>query len=356
MENRDAKLIKWAKDRIDAEFRGDIALLIGLKGACKLPEDAQDMAFDYFVPATERGYQMAKTFVIEGMGYDLYPNSYERLTRIADLQEPNMIFVLDKGEILYSKNKEEEDKFKALKTLLHQNLADKDKTYQVALEYLNTAMEIFKVLMFEEKMYKVRKAAGGIASFLSHAIALINGKYIVNVYGNLSIAIESLERMPDSYVKKYESLIACKEKEEIKNICKEMIQATRDFFTEIKNERDSVKSEEKGIDYEDLSYWYHEARYTFRKIAYYVEKNAAEECFSLGCYLQIEFDAIREEFALDEMDLLGAFDKDNLMELGKCASNIEQYIRSTITEHGVKIEEYQSFEEFMEKDRAMNEV
>ena len=46
----------------------DVTLLIGQVGGCKIPTDEQRMAFDYFVPATERGCQLAQTFIIEDMG------------------------------------------------------------------------------------------------------------------------------------------------------------------------------------------------------------------------------------------------------------------------------------------------
>ena len=33
----------------------------------------------YFIPKTERAYSFARTFMIEGVGYDIYPMSWERL-------------------------------------------------------------------------------------------------------------------------------------------------------------------------------------------------------------------------------------------------------------------------------------
>lgn len=361
MKNIDAELIEWAKRKINTKYPEDIALLIGQKGACKLPDDEQTMAFDYFIPSTERGYQMSKTFVIEDMGYDLYPISYDRLTAIANLEEPNMISVLEKGEILYAKDQQEENKFLLMKEVLYQNLSNQDMTYRKALEYLHTAMEIFSTLVFEEKLYKIRKAAGGISSFLLNAIALMNGTYLTEDYGNLTAEFNRLKNKPEQFRPYYYELLSSNDPDEIKEICKNLIKVTREFFWNIKEsfqeyETRQSKETESNANYEDLAFWYQEARYTFRKISYYAQKKQAEQSFSLGCYLQIEFDAIRDEFALKEMDLLGSFCSEDLSAFEQRAQSLEQYIRDCIVSHGVTIQEYRNLTEFLEKDAQYNEV
>ncbi len=92
-----ATLINWAIERIEKEYKEDIAVLVGRKGACKIPTDAQDVAFDFFIPATERGYSYAKTFIIDDMGYDLFPMSWERVAGIAQCNE-SLTEVLADGE------------------------------------------------------------------------------------------------------------------------------------------------------------------------------------------------------------------------------------------------------------------
>lgn len=79
MKNIDKELIEWAVHKIQTEYREDVSLLIGQVGGGKIPTDEQNMVFDFFVPSTERGNQLACTFIIEDMGYDLYPISWERL-------------------------------------------------------------------------------------------------------------------------------------------------------------------------------------------------------------------------------------------------------------------------------------
>ena len=121
MKNIDKELIDWAINKIKSEYKEDIALLIGQVGACKTPDDEQNMSFDFFVPATERGNNLATTFIIEDMGYDLYPISWERLEGIANFNEPRMIFAVAKGEVIYAKTEEYRKRFNDIKIKIKNN-------------------------------------------------------------------------------------------------------------------------------------------------------------------------------------------------------------------------------------------
>lgn len=345
MKNIDAKLIDWAVHKIETEYPDDVALLIGQVGACKTPEDQQSMAFDFFIPSTDKGYQLAQTFIIEDMGYDLYPISWERLQGIVDLREPSMIFAFMKGEVIYARSKEDRKRYYDMKKEIQSHLDNIDETFPKVLEYLGTAMEIYQTMMFEESLGTVRKAAGGISCFLTHAIAIMNGQYLKNGYGNLTFEMEGLTKIPDGFKEAYEKILKAKTIEELQNYSHQLIKVTRDYLVGIKGDLKTTKAEE-SIVYEDLADWYYEARYTFRKIAYYAKHKSVEDCFLLGCYLQIEFDAICGEFNLGMMDLLGSFQEDKLDEFAKRADNLEKHIVDTLKEHRIPLKIYNSFEEF----------
>lgn len=346
MKNIDKELIDWAVKKIQEEYPEDVALLIGMKGACKIPTDEQNMSFDYFVPATEKGNGLAQTFVIEDMGYDLYPISWERMEGIADFHEPRMIFAFDLGEVIYARREEDREHFYNLKTRLQQNLADQKLTFHTALEYLNTAMEIWNTMMFEESDCKIRKAAGGISCYLMNAIAMLNGTYLVSGYGNLTLDIRRMKEMPEGFENLYHKVLMADCSSDLQTICHKMIGVTRDFFLEKKPEGPRTEGE---INYEDLAEWYYEARYTFRRIAYYVENGIMEESFLAGCYLQIEFDAIQEEFGLQELNLLGAFHRDGLVRFGEKARELEAYLLQILQENVKNLKLYDSLEDFLER-------
>ena len=101
------ELTNWVISRIENEYKDDIALLIALHGHTT-DDDQHGVCFDYFVPATERGNELSETFIIDGVGHDLYPRSWERLEESVNLND--MPIILDGAEILYARSKEDEDR------------------------------------------------------------------------------------------------------------------------------------------------------------------------------------------------------------------------------------------------------
>ena len=92
-----------------------MALLIGIRGHAT-DGDCHGECFDYFIPATDRAYELEETFIIDGVGHDLYARSWERMEKSVTLDE--MTFVLANATILYAKSKEDEERFLALQKKL----------------------------------------------------------------------------------------------------------------------------------------------------------------------------------------------------------------------------------------------
>jgi hypothetical protein len=56
---------------------------------------------------------------------------------------------------------------------------------------------------------------------------------------------------------------------------------------------------------------------------------------------------VEEQFGFGEMDLLGVFDAEDLAPLAKRAEEIEKLIIAAIEEHGVKIRQYDTLDDFL---------
>jgi hypothetical protein len=347
MKNIDKKLIEWAINKIETEFKGEISLLLGRKGACKVQEDGDDMAFDFFIPASDHGYSLARTFIIDDMGYDLFPMSWKRVEGLATLNE-GIAFCLAESEILYARDDADSERFELLRKTLFNNLKNKEFIHKKALEKINYAMDIYKTMVFEKSLGNVRKAAGGIIENLSYALTIINGTYLNRDYGYAERMkqLKALPKIPDGFLKNYEEILMAKDVDTILKKVHSLMEETREFFQQF-----TPNSSIKGYNYDELAGWYEEARYTFRRIANACKNNKPIECFHLGCYLQIEFDILTEEAGLDKMDLLGSYDFDDLSSFEKRAKDIEEYIRCVIKKHGTVLREYETLEEFLENQR-----
>ncbi len=85
MTNND-RLIRWIQRRAEG-FRGDIAVIAAYGSYINGTANPRSDVDCYFVPKTERGGKFAATFILAGVGYDIFPMNWARLERIADLRD-----------------------------------------------------------------------------------------------------------------------------------------------------------------------------------------------------------------------------------------------------------------------------
>ncbi|MBC7958600.1 MAG: hypothetical protein H7X94_01925, partial [Vallitaleaceae bacterium] len=287
------ELIDWSVNKIRKEYPDDVSLLIGHKH-WKIEPDGNEVAFNFFIPSTERGYSLSKTFIIDGIGYDLFPMSWERVEGIANLNE-GLTTCLADGVILHAHSVEEQERFEMLQKRLFDNLSNPEFTYKKGLEKIATSMELYKNMLFEESFSHVRKASGYIAGYLSQAIATVNGTYFRRGPENQIAILSEMKHLPEQFLSLYQSIVTAKTLQETKELCYQMINVTRDFFAEWSSR---TESETKEFHFEDLAGWYEEGTYTFRRIYHYCDQKDVFNCFAWGYNFQQEFDSIKEEFGL----------------------------------------------------------
>lgn len=351
------RLTEWAIRKIETEYKEDIALLIAVTGH-STDGDGHGECFDYFIPATERGYELSQTFIIDGIGHDLYPRSWERVENMASLKDFPTLCLAD-AKILYSRTKEEEERFLGLQKKLSENLKDKIFTYSAALENLDAAMDVYRTLMFEDKRSMAWMAAGFIVRNLTKSIALINASYADSAVfteeqareGNAKNSLyhcPDMKEVPDSYFLYGKAMLKAKNIEEIRNLSYLLIEGTRRFLQERKPE--SCKDKKKS-DFTELAGWYQELSLTWRRIRYFCDRHMVEEAYNDACYLQYELMIVTEEFGLPEIDLLDSYDSGNLKLLKEQSIKTEKEIRNILENHQVTVNEYPSVDAFLRSNK-----
>ena len=341
MESSTNKLTEWVIDKINNEYPDDIALLVAT-AVSSVNGDEHGVAFDYFIPATERGNELAQTFIIGGVGNDLYPRSWERTERTASLEDPATKCLAD-AVILYSRSKEDETRFEAIRQKLFDNLADPVFTYRKALENLDFAMDLYRTMLFDEQLWKARCLAGHIYNYLITAVACLNGTYWKNWHCGILPALAEWKNLPERFIEYYQAILAAKSTGEYKSLAHLLIASTRQFIAKYK----PANTESKTPNYKWLAEWYQELRTTWNRIYYYCEIENADAAFIDACNLQNELSIITDEFDLDEMDLLGDFDPLNLKLLARRASELEKAIISVIESQGISIRSYKTITAFL---------
>ncbi|MBC8060549.1 MAG: hypothetical protein H7Y18_07775 [Clostridiaceae bacterium] len=339
------ELNDWAIDKIKKEYPKDICLLIGHEH-WKIAPDGEDIAFNFFIPATDRGYQLSQTFIIDGIGYDLFPMSWERVEGIANLNE-SLATCLGDGVILYARKEEDKEHFLKLQKQLKNNLNNSELTYRKGLEKINMAMELLQNMLYEKSLSGIRKASGYIVAYLAEAVATVNGTYFQSGPENQITVLSKMTDLPDGFISMYQNIVMAKGIEETKELCYKMVGTTREFFNQRKVEKETKIRE---YNYEELAGWYQEGSYWFRRIYYYCDQKDSVNCFAWGCSMQREVDWAREEFGLETVNLMDVFDPADLRIFHKRAEELENYIVSEIEKNGVKIRKFQNLDEFLKQN------
>lgn len=347
------KLTDWVIQKIEKDYKDDVALLIGIHGH-NIDGDGHGVCFDYYVPATERGNELAETFIIDGIGHDLYPRTWERLENSVLLKD--MAIAIDGAEILYARSKEEEERFADLKKRLQKNLNDPEFVYGKALEYMDQALEIYRTLIFEEKSYRTKSEAGYIHFCLSQAVAVLNHTYTESPIFSEAQAHDAdtesriyhcpeMKTVPKDFYRNAQALLKEQNPEKIKEIILLMLKNTRAFILE----REPVcKAESIGnTDYNALADWYQELSLTWRRLRLFCQNNMPELAYIDAGYLQNELLYIAQEFRVEEMNLLDSFNADDLSALQVCADRLEQKVLTILSDHQTAVNSYESVEAFL---------
>ena len=338
------KLTEWAINKIKRDYPDDVALLVGL-AHCSPDGSGHGECFDYFVPATEKGYELEQEIYIDGVNHDLYPRDWARCERTANLEDW-CTFCLANGEILYARSQEDVDRFEALRQQLKENLANPAFVYPKALERLDEAMNLYRNMMFEDRLHQVRMAAGYIFNGLLKAVLWLNGTYYSYHLTVETHQLARCKRQPEHFAAYYQAMLSAKNTSELKSIAHLMIQTTRKFIAGYKPE----EKEEASKNYKWLAMWYSEMSLTWRRLRHFCEAGCADAAFTDACTLQEECNVVTEEFGLPDFDLLSGFDCDALVKLSKQATEVEEQIKAYVIEtHGL-IPQYAAFEDFLKEN------
>ena len=341
MNKNDTRLADWAIKKVESEYHNDVCLLLEHK-ALKLGRDMETKTFSFYIPATNRANGLAKTFIIDGIGYDLFPMSWERIENMADAKEYNTTCLAD-SEILWARSDGDKQRFISLQARLQANIQNPQYMCERAVKWFDYAKDIFQDALFEERLYKVREYAGHICDLLSIAVAFVNLRYFKHGQTNQIQELSCMEKVPQGFTELYQKIIAEPLPDAQKRLCHEMIVKTKEFL----DAQNIITTPKSPPDFTELAEWYQELCYTWRRVYHWCDKNDSVNAYVWCCMLQDEVDKWGAKFDITDTDIMGSFNVTDLAKFRKRAEVVEQNFRKAIEENSVKIDEYETVEDFL---------
>ncbi len=345
MDTSNRCLADWAIRKIELDFKDDVCLLLEHK-TLKLAQDQSETSFSFYIPATNRANGLGRTFIIGGIGYDLFPMSWERVERMSDVKEYNTTCLAD-SVILYARSEADRSRFLSLQARLRANLQNPKVMLDRAEAWVSTATEVFHEMLFAEKPHQVRVLAGIICDLTSLSVAFVNQRYFKHGQTNQIAELSAMPDVPDGFTGLYKRIVLAPAANEQKMLCGELISLAKAF---VAAHAGAAPAKTTAPDFTELASWYQEMIYTWRRVYHWCDMAESINAYIWCCYLQREVDRVSEEFGIADTDMLSAYDPINLISFRARAATVEDRIVAAITAHGATIDAYPSIEEFLRKN------
>ena len=179
------QLIDIIIKKIEKEYKNDIELLVRYDIKSKSVENNPGLNL-YFIPKTEKANQLSFQFIIDGIGYDLFPMKWDRLLKVAAMDSPQA-YLFKEAEILYVGDEEAFFRFNQLKEALDDVLDGKygEALLNKAYEYLNESYIYLSNIQSRCKtVLDVKIEASKLLKQIANVIAFVNHDYYLGGNGS----------------------------------------------------------------------------------------------------------------------------------------------------------------------------
>jgi predicted nucleotidyltransferase len=336
------RIAEWAANKVSKEYPGDVSLLLAFGSYVNGTENLLSDVDMFFIPKTDKAYGISKSFITEGVGYDIFAMTWDRMEDIADFRD-SLTPCLGDSKVLWYGSPEDLKRFEELKNRLKEHLADGAYMAEMAAKKLRAAKNLYGTMVFEDSLGTVRVCAGSLLTLLSLAVAYGNRTYFRR---GQKKQLEDLSDMPlpEGFIALYMRIVEADTAEGIMTACRKAVEAAADFLDRGKPEA------KRAADYKALGVLYQEIISAWNKIYICCKNNDMPLCFQSGVNLQRELDQAAEENGLAPLDLMGFFDPSDPEGFAKRAKELQDSFVSVIESGGYQIESYDTVGDFLENN------
>lgn len=326
-------------EKIKKDYRNDVACVV-IMGSYIYGDTHSRSDLDlYFIPKTERGFQLGKVFVIGGIGFDYWPISWGRLERIANHEE-RITSILTEGKVLYWSSEEDLARFERIREQAL-DTSDGRRFLHKAQEQVDEAKRNYFNLVHAETLAEVRSHAMAIIFALTHGIALLNRSSIKRGRRKLKEEILGMQLVPKDFANLYDTVFFSNVPMEIKEAFGQLTRNTEELVVrERMTEKYSLIEKMTGY-YEELINSYNKIEHAFEIGDSYTPLFAAVE---LTRELEGAFSGTG--FSVSSLpDLIAAYNSKLTGEFLETVKEHRNALYQLLKDNGVEITEYRDFEE-----------
>jgi len=296
----------------------------------------------YFIPKTDKAWELSKTFILNGIGYDFWGTNWERLERIADFDD-TFVSLVDGAKIIYSNSKEDEARFINLKQRINEtvNSPVNSDMLSKALSHINQAENYYFSLISNENHERKKLDAGGVLLEISDAVCLMNNSFLRYGIKKHLQELSELKHLPNQFIENYKGIINSKSNPDIEKVCFDFIKYAKELYEKL-----NIKIVSKKKPKDCLCGLYEEISSNWNKLYNACDDNNYELAFITGIFLQDTLDSVLHECGLEQLDFLSKYDCGNLDNYKEAAKNAENKFIFYLEEYEIPVSRYDTIEEF----------
>lgn len=339
------KIIDALLNKIKKDYSEDIAIVVCYGSYITgTAHEKSDLDF-FFIPKTKKGHEMNLQFIINDIGYDFWPLTWERAERIAEFKEP-LVSLIAEGKLIYYSSLEDKRKYELLKQKIN-DLTSKQEKRPILINKAEEQLTKAKALYFDiiniDNFEEVDTKCYQILNLLTNITALLNSTYLIKGPYNIENEINDYKYIPNDYVEKINLVTKSNSIKTKKKNIKDLILSLENKINELNTTKRS------NISKDHLKGFYEEIISNYNKLKH------ACECED---YLKAYFTAhviikdIKYLFGDDYKeynfpDLIRNINKVNLTKLKKLIIKHEKKLVEILIEKDVDINRFNNINEFI---------
>jgi|GEM_PF-1928351 len=289
------------------------------------------------VPKTDRGQKFAKTFIMNGVGYDLWNVSMSELCSFTVVSVLRASILAD-SLLLYYGDEEDKKIYEKLKKNASYPQPLNEYDYEPIMNFISNAKHYYGEFCLSENP----AVAGGIVLELFYALSRLNSARIR--FGSKKLLDEAAEfpLLPERFIENAQYVIL--NPKSSAQLCADLIRSVENYvhgyFT--KHFRIDTHGKNAAGLYEELAS-------TWNKIRYACGQGDAVYAFMAASALQADLDSAAVYLGLEgKLDLFSSYDPNSLKTFADHCTEIENRFTEALEKAGVPITVFDSADELKE--------
>ena len=336
METHHTALLEMLVETVRNHYTHDIAIMIvygSYVDGTLTPTSDLDVII---VPKTDKGWNLARTFMFNGTGNDIFGVGWEHLERYASFDDMK-VSVLACSQLVYYDEEADRAHYEALIQQVHD--IEQGPLTQALIEKAERRMTTVKQYYGELCLGHDLSAVGGILYEIGDVICLLNHTYLRSGYKHFDDEIIQFALLPEGFLQAFHAVSDGSTREAVIRACHNLISLIDSFLPEV---RKVIVPQGNVQEFEEL---YEEMSSHWNKLRRACATGDRMMALTVASVLQSVFDMVQKHLGTDIADLRLVDQFTNgLQALLEAGDRAERTLVRLLQEGGLTFAQYDNLE------------